>query len=84
MIQLGRNAALALALATLLGGCAYDSAQHTDRVAYSAGDAVKTNMALQTIDPSKSSMNDTSGLGKDGVTPIVEVVVKDPILGGNE
>ena len=82
MIQLSRNAALALVLATLLGGCTYDYSQHTDTVAYSAGDAVKANLALQTINPSKKSMNNTDGLGKDGNTPIVEVVVQDPILGG--
>ena len=84
MIQLSKNAALALVLAGLLGGCTYDSAQHTDRVAFSAGDAVKANMALQTIDPSKTSMNDTTGLGKDGNMPIVNVVVEDPILGKGE
>jgi hypothetical protein len=46
MIQLSRNAALALVLAALLGGCTYDYAQHADTVAYSAGDAVKANLAL--------------------------------------
>jgi len=84
MIQLSKNAALAIVLAGLLGGCTYDYAQHTDAVAYSAGDAVKGNLALQTIDPSKKSMNNTDGLGKDGNMPIVDVVVKDPILGGDE
>ena len=81
MIQLSKNAALALVLAGLLGGCTYDYAQHTDQVGYSAGDAVKANLALQTIDPSKKSMNNTDGLGKDGNTPIVKVVVQDPVLG---
>lgn len=80
MIQLSKNAALALVLASVLGGCAYDYAQHTDTVAYSAGDAVKANLALQTTDPSKKSMNNTDGLGKDGNMPIVDVVVKDPLV----
>jgi hypothetical protein len=82
MILLSKNAALALVLAALLGGCTYDYAQHTDQVAFSAGDAVRANRALQTIDPSKKSMNNTDGLGKDGNMPIVDVVVEDPTLGG--
>lgn len=81
MIHISRNAALALVLGASLAGCSYDYAQHTDQVAYSAGDAVKANMALQTVDPSKKSMNDTTGLGQDGNMPIVNVVVQDPILG---
>jgi hypothetical protein len=82
MIQLGKNAALALVLSALLGGCTYDYAQHADAVGYSAGDAVKANLALQTIDPSKKSMNNTDDLGKDGHMPIVDVIVADPIPGG--
>ena len=82
MIVTSRNAALALVLAATLAGCStYDYTQHTDRVGFSAGDAVKANMALQTIDPSKKSMNDTDGLGQNGTMPIVEVVVKDPLPG---
>jgi len=50
----------------LLGGCAYDYLQHTDRVGYSAGDAVKANLAQQTINPSKRSMYLKGGLGKNG------------------
>ncbi len=80
-MTLSRNTALALILALTLGGCSYDYAQHSDQVAFSAGDAVKTNLALQTIDPSKTSMNDTSGLGKNGATPIVDVIVQDPLPG---
>jgi len=52
--------------ALLLGGCAYDYLQHTDRVGYSAGDAVKANLAQQTINPSKRSMYLKGGLGKNG------------------
>jgi len=58
--------ALALVATLLAGGCAYDYAQHTDRVGYSAGNAVKANMAMQTINPSKDSMYNTKGLGKNG------------------
>ena len=81
MIRLGRNAALALVLAAL-SGCSYDYLSRYDRVAYSAGNAVKANLARETLNPSKKSMTDTTGLGKDGNMPIVDVVVKDPILGG--
>ena len=49
-------AAAALSAASLLGGCAYDYLQHTDRVGYSAGDAVAHNLAQETINPSKRSM----------------------------
>ncbi|MBN9310604.1 hypothetical protein [Devosia sp.] len=59
--------ALGLGATLLLGGCVYDYAQHTDRVGYVAGNAVKANMAMQTINPSKPSMNTTTGLGKNGV-----------------
>ena len=79
MIQLSKNAALALILANLLAGCSYDYTQHTDTVAYSAGNAVKANLALQTIDPSKKSMNNTDGLGKNGSTPIVDAML-NPIV----
>ena len=81
MILTSRNAALALVLAATLAGCTYDYAQHTDRVGFSAGDAVKANMAIQTIDPSKKSMNDTAGLGKDGSIPIVADLTGDPASG---
>lgn len=84
MIHLSRNAALALALAVLLGGCSYDYTNHLDRVSYSAGNAVKANLARETADPSKKSMNDTTGLGKDGNMPIVQVVVADPVLGSSD
>lgn len=63
----------ALLLAGSLGGCMYDYSQHTDRVAHSAGEAIKANMAMTTTDPSSSSMNDTSGLGENGrVVPEAE------------
>lgn len=77
------NAVLAATLLATLSGCAYDYTQRTDRVGFSAGDAVKSNLALHTTNPSKKSMNSTDGLGKDGISPIVDVIVDDPTLGGN-
>lgn len=65
-----RRTMLAAALAgtaLVLGGCTYDYLQRTDRVGHSAGDAVKANLERETKDPSKKSMYDTKGLGKDGV-----------------
>ena len=68
-----KTVALAGAAALLLSGCAYDYLQHSDRVAYSAGDAVKANLERETISPSKKSMYVTSGLGGNGqVTPQAE------------
>lgn len=59
--------AAAAALLLLLGGCSsYDYLQRTDRVGYSAGNAVKANLAVQTTNPTKASMYSTKGLGKDG------------------
>jgi hypothetical protein len=83
-VTLGRNTALALILGLTLTACTYDYASHLDRVSPHAGNAVKANLARETIDPSKKSMNDTSGLGKDGNMPIVEVVVDDPVLGSGD
>lgn len=60
-----RLAATALLLAAL-GGCAYDYMQRTDRVGYSAGNAVKANLARETTNPAKGSMYSTKGLGKNG------------------
>lgn len=58
---------LASGVAALLSGCAYDYLQHTDRVGYSAGDAVKANLVQQTTNPSKRSMYLMGGLGKNGI-----------------
>jgi len=60
------KAILALALATALCGCTYDYLQRSDRVAFSAGNAVRANLEMQTIDPSKNSQYVTRGLGKNG------------------
>jgi len=56
--------AIPIALALLLGGCTYDYLQHTDRVGYSAGDAVKANLATETTNPPGS--RNVHGLGADG------------------
>ncbi len=66
------SAFVAMAVATApLAGCAYDYAQHTDQVSYAAGNAVKANLEMSTMNPSKRSTYSTTGLGKNGayVTP---------------
>ena len=76
-----RSLAGALALATLtvmLNGCSYDYLQHTDRVAYNAGDAVKANLESETINPSKRSMYYTKGLGKNGIASVTAVTPSAP------
>jgi hypothetical protein len=50
-----------------LAGCAYDYAQHTDRVSFRAGNAVAQNLEAETINPAKRSMYAKGGLGKNGV-----------------
>jgi hypothetical protein len=72
-----KTIALVIVLTLPLGGCAYDYLQRSDRVAYSAGDAVKANLEQQTTDPSNANMYDTKGLGKNGAIappepPVVE------------
>lgn len=67
MSPLVRNAVLIAALALTLAGCAYDYLQRSDRVAYSAGDAVKANLEMQTANPTGKARYDKSGLGKNGV-----------------
>ena len=66
MVIAARIGAVALIAAPLLGGCAYDYMQHTDRVGFSAGDAVHANLERETINPSKHSMQAKGGLGKNG------------------
>lgn len=52
--------------AIVLGGCTYDYMQHTDRVGYHAGDAVKANLESETVNPQDTSMYKKTGLGEDG------------------
>jgi hypothetical protein len=54
------------AAALMLSGCAYDYLQRTDRVGYSAGDAIRANMEAQTINPAADAAYSTKGLGKNG------------------
>jgi hypothetical protein len=61
-----KTAILGGAIALLLGGCAYDYLQHTDRVGYSAGDAVQANLEAETTNPVYNGQNSTGGLGKNG------------------
>ncbi len=65
------GSAAVILLASLAGGCAnYDYLQHTDRISFRAGNAVKANLERETFDPSNGLMYDTSGLGKNGpMTP---------------
>jgi hypothetical protein len=64
-LTLGRVIWIGLTLA-LLAGCSYDYLQHTDRVSYAAGDAVKHNLEAETTKPDKRSAYDKSGLGRNG------------------
>ena len=76
LLRVARRLVLAAPLGLALCGCTYDYLQHTDRIAYSAGDAVKANLEAETINPSKASMWVTTGLGKNGdVMPTTAVVV---------
>jgi hypothetical protein len=60
------------AAALLLSACAYDYIQRTDRVGYSHGDAVKANIAAQTINPSSDAAYKVKGLGKSGAARLPE------------
>lgn len=66
MARLVLKGGAALAIALLATGCAYDSMQRTDRVSFRAGNAVRANMATQTVNPSKGSLYVTTGLGASG------------------
>jgi hypothetical protein len=57
----------AIGMLTLLGGCAFDHFNRLDRVTLAGGDAVKANLEMQTIDPTKESQYRTRGLGRNGV-----------------
>jgi hypothetical protein len=74
-----KGAALA-GLAVLLSGCTYDYLQRTDRVAYSAGDAVKANLERETINPTKRSMYVTKGLGRNGSVNPASSVTEPPLI----
>lgn len=64
--------AAVLAMATALAGCTYDYMQRTDRVAYSAGNAVRANIERETMNPTSTSRYSTKGLGRNGeIKPLV-------------
>ena len=67
--------AIIIATALALGGCAYDYAQRTDRIAYSAGNAVRANLERETINPTSASRYNTKGLGKNGVAQTSDPVI---------
>ncbi len=56
----------AAAIVVALGACTYDYLQHSDRVAYSHGDAVKANLEAETDDPANPNSSNTDGLGANG------------------
>jgi hypothetical protein len=58
--------ALAGAALLLLAGCAYDYLQRTDRVGFSAGNAVHGNIEGQTVNPTDAARYKTRDLGRDG------------------
>ena len=68
------RAAAVLALLSALAGCAYDYRQRTDRVGYSAGDAVKANLARETTNPTKvaNSVDQRCGQMKPARSPTVQ------------
>lgn len=70
--------ACGIALVFSIGGCTYDYLQHTDRVGYHAGDAVKANLVGATTNPTKASMYKKSGLGKDGKVIPAEATTATP------
>lgn len=75
----GRLAAV-LGVSAMVGGCAYDYVQRTDRVAYSAGDAVRANLERETSNPSHGGQYNTKGLGRNGnVSNTNPVVVIAPL-----
>jgi len=76
----GRLAAV-LGLSAMLGGCAYDYVQRTDRVAYSAGDAVRANLERETMNPSHRGQYNTKGLGRNGNVSNGNPVIVIPPLG---
>jgi len=53
-------------LAALASGCTYDSLNRSDRLTLAAGNAVRANLERSTINPTKKSMYQTGGLGRDG------------------
>lgn len=57
----------AIGMLVLLSACSFDYRNRLDRVTLAGGNAVKANLEMQTIDPTKDSQYRTKGLGKNGV-----------------
>ncbi|RYE87972.1 MAG: hypothetical protein EOP19_02765 [Hyphomicrobiales bacterium] len=76
VMSLAGRCAAVLGVVALLGGCTYDYVQRTDRVAYSAGDAVRANLERETMNPSSRSRYDTRGLGRNGNVTSETLVVQ--------
>ena len=55
-----------LGLTAVLAGCSYDYLQHTDRIAFNAGDAEKANLEAETTNPDGKNAYNTKGLGANG------------------
>jgi hypothetical protein len=81
LVTFASRLAAVLGLAVVLGGCTYDYVQRTDRVAYSAGDAVRANLERETMNPSHRGQYNTKGLGRNGNTANGNPVVVIPPLG---
>ena len=71
-------------LALLLGACSYHYLQHSDRIGFRSGDAVRANLERETDDPSHRLVYDTKGLGKNGsVQPVAADSKKANAAAGN-
>lgn len=57
----------AIGMLVLLSACSFDYRNRLDRVTLAGGNAVKANLEMQTIDPTKDSQYRTKGLGRNGV-----------------
>lgn len=66
LVIAAKSLLIAACLGTLLTGCTQTYLANSDRVAHSSGNAVKANLARETINPSDKLMNKTTGLGKNG------------------
>ncbi|WP_332689443.1 hypothetical protein [Devosia sp.] len=54
-------------LGAVAAGCSYDQRNHSDRVTFAAGNAVRANLERETVNPSKDSMYRVGGLGRNGI-----------------
>ena len=67
---------------TLMPAAEEVSVERSDKIAYSAGDAVRHNLEQETTNPSKRSAYATTGLGRNGVVvPAPGTTASAPITG---